>query len=233
MKKTILLLSVLLAMIAWYPLLVITGWIQKFTVTVQCPLAAYFVLTLVFSLISLYLMCLKEKTVNAVTTILSGLLVPFSVANLFTWVWENRTFWFLLLALVWVVFSALLMYIYGKHAFFQGAMMGGSAVVLFLVVLLCLLLVFFSIGRITIVQTLPSPEGTYYAQVIDDNQGALGGNTLVEVYDTRKKIDLFFLSIQKDPQRVYWGRWGEFPNMKLEWESEQVLVINGRAYEVD
>lgn len=111
--------------------------------------------------------------------------------------------------------------------------MGGSMVILIPVFLLCLLLTFFTIGQLRVVQSVPSPDGTYYAEVIDDDQGALGGNTLVEVYDTRKKIDLFFLSVQKNPQRVYFGRWGMFKNMKLEWESEQVLLINGVPHEIN
>ena len=78
------------------------------------------------------------------------------------------------------------------------------------------------------VQTLPSPNGTYYAEVIDSDQGALGGDTLVEVYDTRKQLDLFLITVQKNPQLVYFGDWGDFKTMTLQWESEQVLLINGK-----
>ena len=60
MKKTILLLSVLLAMIVWYPLLVISGWFQGFVVTVRYPLATCCVLTLAFAAVSLYLLHIKE-----------------------------------------------------------------------------------------------------------------------------------------------------------------------------
>jgi hypothetical protein len=52
------------------------------------------------------------------------------------------------------------------------------------------------------------------------------------VYTPSAKIDLFFLQISKDPQQVYYGDWGKFENMKLEWESETVLLINGAPHEI-
>lgn len=233
MKKAMLLLTVLLVMIAWYPLLVISGWAQEFTVTLRFPLVTCVVLTLMFALVGMCLLRGEHKKTNLVTSVLSSLLVPFSIVNISVWVWENRSFWILVLTSVWVVFAVLVMYTYGNHSFFQGVVMGGSAVVLLAVLLLSMFFLFFSFGRVTVVRTVPSPEGTYYAELIDDDQGALGGNTLVKVYDTRKRLDLHFLSVYKNPQQVYWGRWGEFEDMKLEWESEQVLLINGRSYEVE
>jgi len=233
MKKTITLLSILLAMTAWYPGLVIIGWVQAFTVTVEYPLITFLIFTLVFSALSLYLLCAKEKTVNTITSILSALLVPVSLAWLLASVWENRSFFIFLLALVWVTVSFVLMYVYGNEAFLKGIVTGLTSLALVLLVLFFGFLLVFTIGQNTVVQTLPSPGGTYYAEVIDSDQGALGGDTLVEVYDTRKKIDLFFLRVQKNPQLVYLGDWGEFKNMKLQWKSEQVLMINGRTYEVE
>ena len=91
----------------------------------------------------------------------------------------------------------------------------------------------FPIGRNSVVQSLPSPGGTYCAQVIDSDQGALGGDTIVEVYEPQKRVNLLLIELRKDPQLVYLGNWGEFENMNLRWESEQVLLINGRSYEVE
>ena len=228
-----LLLTVLLVMIAWYPLLVITGWVREFTVTVKYPLITFSVLTLLFSSGSLHLLLNKGKMVNMVTSILSALLVPVSLAWLLASVWENRSFLIFLLALVWVTLSFALMFTYGNEVHLKGVVAGLSLLVLVLLVLFLGFLLVFTIGQNTVVQTLPSPGGTYYAEVIDSDQGALGGDTLVEVYDTRKKIDLFFLRVQKNPQLVYLGDWGEFMNMKLVWESEQVLRINGKSYEIE
>ena len=120
MKKTILLLGILLVMISWYPLLVVTGWVREFTVTVKYPLITFLTLTLLFSAVSLHMLCRKEKKVNTGTSILSALLVPVSAAWLLASVWENRSFLIFLLALVWVTFSFALMFAYGNEVFLKG-----------------------------------------------------------------------------------------------------------------
>lgn len=83
-------------------------------------------------------------------------------------------------------------------------------------------------GHVTVVQSIPSPDGRLTAQVIDDDQGSLGGNTIVEV---NRGEDLFFLRIE-DTQRVYTGRWGEFYDMRLAWQDDDTLLINGKPYDI-
>ena len=233
MKKTILLLSILLAMIAWYPVLVVWSWVNHYTVTVLYPLLAFGVMTLLYVVLSLWLLLAKQKTVNTATSVLSCLLMAFSPAWLLTAVWENISFLMFLLALMWVFCSFALLICYGNPPLMKGIILGVNTLLVILLVLVLCFVSFFSFGEMTVVQRLPSPEGTYYAELIDDDQGALGGNTLVYVYDTRQRIYLGLLMVQKNPQRVFMGRWGLFETMELEWESEQVLKINGRPYEVD
>lgn len=93
-------------------------------------------------------------------------------------------------------------------------------------------LFFGKIGQNTVVQTVESPSGKYYAQVIDSDQGALGGDTLVEVYQ-KPEIRTLLFKIEKKPQRVYSGDWGEFESMQMHWKSDQCLVINCVAYEIE
>ena len=90
---------------------------------------------------------------------------------------------------------------------------------------------FGQIGRWQTVTAAVSPEGTYRAEVIDDDQGGLGGNTVVQVFDAASHLDLFLLEVQKKPRTVYWGEWGEFETMTLSWQLEQTLLINGTPYQ--
>ena len=92
-----------------------------------------------------------------------------------------------------------------------------------------LLVVFFPIGQNTVVQTLESPTGRYYAELINSNQGALGGETVVYVYE-RWEIDLLLFKIEKEPQQVYFGEWYEFENMKIHWKDDRCIVINSVEY---
>lgn len=92
-------------------------------------------------------------------------------------------------------------------------------------------LIFGNIGQNTVVQTVESPNGKYYAQVIDSNQGALGGDTLVDVYK-KSGINFILFRIEKKPQRVYFGDWGDFENMQIDWKDNGCLVINSVEYQI-
>lgn len=92
--------------------------------------------------------------------------------------------------------------------------------------------IFGNIGQNTVVKTVESPSGKYYAQVIDSDQGALGGDTLVDVYQ-ECGINAFLFKITKKPQRVYCGDWGEFENMQIRWKNDHCLIINSVEYEIE
>ena len=93
-------------------------------------------------------------------------------------------------------------------------------------------MIFGSIGKDTVVQSVKSPNGTYTAQLIDSDQGALGGDTLVLVYE-KGGLDLFLLRIEKEPQLVYLGQWGAFNQMTLEWKNNNCLLINNIEYIIE
>lgn len=85
---------------------------------------------------------------------------------------------------------------------------------------------FSDIGYSEVVDTVYSPDGSYRAELIDSNDGALGGDTVVKVYDETGILP-------RRPQTVYIGPWGEFEDMELYWKSDTVLCINGKAYEIE
>lgn len=87
---------------------------------------------------------------------------------------------------------------------------------------------FGGIAEIRTVRRLPSPDGSSYAEIIDNDQGALGGSTLVEVCP-RGLSGEYGVRVAK---QIYFGRWGEFKDMELSWKDESCLEINGRAYSI-
>lgn len=232
MRRTTLLLGILLGMMLIYPALVITGWFCGFSVVLALGNYGYLLSTALFSGISIFLLTKKETTRTGAEHVLTTLLFLFSSVHAVAYLWESKSFWVFLLAIVWVILSGALMLSFGKYGFLQGLATGVCLLLLFPMGLLSLFFLF-PIGRNSVVQTLPSPGGTYYAEVIDSDQGALGGDTLVEVHEPQKRVNLLLIELRKDPQRVYWGDWGEFKTMKISWESEQVLVINGKPYELE
>lgn len=87
-------------------------------------------------------------------------------------------------------------------------------------------------GEAKVIQSLSSPNGTYNAQIIDDDQGALGGSTLVWVYED-KSFDALIFKVSKSHKIIYSGRWEEFKNMELHWKNEHCLVINSTEYAIE
>ncbi|MBO5797367.1 MAG: hypothetical protein J6R77_03355 [Clostridia bacterium] len=96
-----------------------------------------------------------------------------------------------------------------------------------------LLLMFSALdGARTTVAEIPSPNGTYCASIIDSDQGALGGDTLVTVTKQADTVDLYFFTFETASQTVYVGEWLEYQRMHVYWKSDEVLVIHGKEYPI-
>jgi len=94
----------------------------------------------------------------------------------------------------------------------------------------------FSFGNFwcnTIVKTLKSPGNTYIAEIIDSDQGMLGGNTIIEVKRIDKNLNIFIGEFIKLPKRVYSGEYQEYINMSISWKDENTLVISGVEYNIN
>ena len=95
-----------------------------------------------------------------------------------------------------------------------------------------LILLFGNIGCTTVVQSAVSPDGAYYAELIDDDQGALGGNTEVLVRDNWCFDGLFF-NVTEQFSVIYHGKWGEFKDMTIRWKDDRCLLINEKEYPIE
>ena len=89
-----------------------------------------------------------------------------------------------------------------------------------------------SIGEDTVVKSVPSPDGRLIAEVIDDDQGALGGSTQVWIRGSREGRFLL-IGWKEAGKRLYYGKWGEFNRMTLEWEDGETLLIDGKSYRAE
>ena len=218
-------LGILLGMCLLFPVLLLLGECFGFYVRVRSWGVHSVMFTLIYTLLCLRV--LREDSKSKEGSILSCLLFPASALHAAVWTVGFARFWLAaLLSLVWVVFSAIIMI---KNVRSLGAKIAVylPSVLILLPTMLFMLFLPFAWGYRMAVRTIISPERNYRAEVIDVNEGALGGATIVEVYDLRKQFDGIIFLFQKEPQVVYHGDWGEFETMKLEWESEQVLLING------
>ena len=191
--------------------------------TFSVIIAVISVFAVIFSFIS------KEKTDSKIT-VLSHILLPLSFINAVFCIFESGQIAVVICVLISVVCSFFLMV--------RNTMSKVRKIVIsvlfalmtaFLLFFAFIMLMFGTIGQTTIDRTVESPDNSRYAQVLIIDQGALGGNTVVDVYE-RKEINAGIFKIKKKPQTVYIGEWGESENMQIYWKDDTCLVINSEEY---
>lgn len=231
-KATVILMCVLLGLIILYPAGVILT--ACFGYTFELISATAFAVTIAELSISIVVLDLiyKNTLQNKTLQVLMAIIAPLSLIN--------AVFYIFTCPRIWVVASVLFSagcccYITVKHgkpvSVKIAALVLSGLMVMPVGLISFTALIFGNIGQNTVVQAADSPSGKYYAEVIDSDQGALGGDTLVNVYE-RGGVNAILFKIEKKPQRVYWGEWGEFENMKIRWKDDHCLIINSVEYVV-
>ncbi len=97
------------------------------------------------------------------------------------------------------------------------------------ILLLCLL--FGNFGSRTVTETVYSPDGKYRAEVINNDMGALGGSTLVNVYN-EQVLELYIIKISEKPQCIYEGAWNEYNDIKIIWTDNRTVLVNGKRHQL-
>lgn len=170
---------------------------------------------------------------NKVMRILSAIITPLSLINSLFCIIKCPHIWVIASVLFSAGICCYLTVKYGKPFTLKIVALVLSALMILPIGFFSFFaIVFGNIAQNTVVQTVVSPNGEYYAQVIDSDQGALGGDTLVKVYQ-KSIINAFLFEIEKKPQRVYTGDWGEFENMQIYWKNDHCLVINSVEYNLE
>lgn len=190
-------------------------------------LALLAVATVVISII------FRDKTKDGLDSVLWILLLPLALVNIFLFSFCSGTIWVFVCSIIAIGCDFFLVLWNGKYC--TSKIIALVLTVIFSIPVgfigfLCVL--FADFGHVAVVQTVESPSRKYRAEVVDVDQGALGGDTLVEVYDNRKHFNLLIFTISKKPQRVYMGEWGAFKNMKINWKDDDCLIIDSKEYEI-
>lgn len=92
--------------------------------------------------------------------------------------------------------------------------------------------VFVGFNNDEVVKSISSPDNRYTAEVISSNQGALGGNTYVDIRFDSENINILIGEYRKPAERIYSGKYGEYENIQVSWKDNDTLLINGEAYNI-
>ena len=194
--------------------------------SVSVIIAIISVFTVIFSIIS------KDKITNKCTMFLLYTLTPLSFINAVIYIFESGQI--LVAACVLVSFlcmSFLMIRSIKKKTSKIAASVFCALMTAFILFFAFIMLTFGNIGQNTVIKSIDSPSGNLYVQVVDSDQGALGGGTIVDVYEKRE-IDVVVFKLKDKPQRIYVGEWGEFDNIKIHWKDDNYLVVNSVEYEI-
>ena len=175
----------------------------------------------------------KDRAYRNFIPSLLTLMLPLSLANIVLLAFCYETIWVYACVTIAAGCNFFLVIWSGKYCAKKTVAFVLSVILLIPIAIFGLFGVLFSdFGYVNVVQTSESPNGKYRAEVVDINQGALGGDTLVNVYENNKHFDLHMITISKKPQNVYFGDWGEFENMRIRWKDDSCLIINGKEYAI-
>ena len=164
--------------------------------------------------------------------ILSAVIAPLSLINAVLCIFALPKIPVITGVLISVICCFYLTAKYGKPTVLKKITLTLSGLTILPIGFISFVLLFFgNIGQNTVVQAVESPSGKYYAQVIDSDQGALGGDTFVDVYE-KNGIRTVIFKMEKKPQRVYSGDWGEFDDMQIYWKDDERLILNSTEYKI-
>lgn len=185
----------------------------------------------VISATALVLLLTLKIPLNKAQAVFSVLLPPLSALNGLFFVLDSR--WELTIFFILICYgcSIVILIKFSHHIVLKVISTVFSVLLVFFLLFSSFIqLIFGDLGLKTIVKSVVSPEKTYVAEVIDSDQGALGGNTHVDVWNKGKVIELYICKFSKSPVCVYTGDWGEFNDMQIAWKDEHTLVINSKEY---
>ena len=231
MKRAITILkNVFFAAIALYP--IGSAILSCFGCTLELfSVPAFANIVAALSICVVVLDCIYKSTpTNKAVSILIATITPLSIINTFMYFLESNHVAIYISGLVCFVCCCIITI---KHA----KPIAIKIIALVLSVLLAMptamlgLVALFPIGQTTVVKTVESPSGRYYAEVADVDQGALGADTVVWVYENWE-INLLLFKIGKARQLVYSGEWREYETMKLHWKDDSCIVINSVEYKI-
>lgn len=233
MKRVIsILIYLLTALVVFLPF----GVVSSSNFGYRFELFNYSFFAIVTALLSICIVILsidaKETVENNLNGVLFSILTPLSLINSIFYMLECSSIWVIASVFICAGSCCYMTIKHGRPLALKMTVLIISAFMFLPISFFGFIsLVFGNIGQNTVIQSVLSPDGTYYAEVIDSDQGALGGDTFVDVYENRG-INALVFRIFKEPKRVYYGAWGEFKNMEISWKDDNCLVINSVEYEM-
>lgn len=234
MKKLLSVLScMLLALIAFSPVFSLISNVFGYKFTLVNPgvfAIAIFVLTAITVLVSI--LC-QEVLENKIICAVVSALTPMALINTAFYIRSCGTLWIIASVLICVGCGYLTIRHGSPLSVRTGALVLTAGLLLPMALVCFVLSVAGKTQNYVILDTVDSPTGAYYAEIIDNDQGEKGGSKMVHIYP-EKDIDTPIFLIRKKRIIIYeeYYKANEADKVKVvvEWEDDNHLIINDKKY---
>lgn len=165
----------------------------------------------------------SERNIGRVRGLLSVLLTPLSVIYTLSLYQKSGISAEAVCLTATVICSAVISVVCGRPQILKAIMLTVSVLPI-----LASLVIGSALADIrTVVKSRDLPGGRYRIEVVDSDQGALGGNTLIYLC-TRQEIGVLFFRIKEKPKLIYTGDYGEWESSDFDETIDK--VINETVY---
>ena len=234
MKKLLSVLScLLLALIAFTPVCSLACSIfgYKFTLVNPSVFAiAIFALTGITVLVSILY---GEILENKIICIVMSVLTPLALINTGFYVRSCGTLWIIASLLICVGCGYLTIRHGNPLTVRTGALVLTAGLLLPMAFICFVMSVANNTQNYDVLDTVYSPTGAYYAEIIDNDQGEKGGSKMVHIYPN-KDIETPIFLIRKNRiiiyEEFYKASEADKVEVVIQWKDDNHLIINGKNY---
>jgi hypothetical protein len=225
MKRNNLFVLILFINSLLFPVLTLFSKLLQYSLKVDNGIIYAVITTAIYYSVGILLLANKEKCIGKAQTILLAVTLLLNQINALFFIFTAENMLAMLLVASWFVMTVVIVAFYVKSAGLKATFYSLSGI---LVLPICLCILLSDFGANTVLAHEISPNSTFCAEVIDDDQGALGGATILNVYKYDKSFSIGSFVFRKDEKKVYSGRWGEYKS--LYWIDDNNLKMNNTTY---
>ena len=225
MKRNHLCVWTLFGLSLLFPALKLLCRLLRYTLYVQDGLIWAVVTTLLYVTAGVLLLAQKDKQLGRLPTALLAATLLLNQISMLMFLFSTQRLGALLLIAVWFPLTCVLVGVYVRSVWLKASAFFLSGL---LVIPVLLLLMASQFGAENVPAHKISPNGTYCAEVLVDDQGALGGNTMLYAYREDQSFYIGSFVFRKDEQELYFGNWGAYHSLR--WEDDRTLNFNGTIY---
>ncbi len=227
MRRNNLFVLILLLLTLLFPSICILAKLLHYSFTVKNGIVYATATSVLYLGIGILLITRKEKGIGKTSSVFLSVSLLLNQINTLLFIFRADNQAAMLLMALWFVMTAILVAVYVKNTALTATFYTLSGI---LVLPIFLFIMLSDFGARTVIAREVSPDMRYCAEVIDDDQGALGGATILTVYRLDGSFSIGSFDFRKSQTELRSGPWGEF--VSLSWQDSEHLSMNGMIYEI-